>query len=162
MFGLPAPAMEMAALTLPEKRATQRRVAQALGMSVRQQRLYDAYAERSRGAPPDFSTTSLRDLAPSPTGLLVEQQDRRLLLESLQCIPLDMQIVLELAYWEELSGSEIALVLGVPENTVYSRIRRARQRLRQAMLELGAAPEAAREELRAGLTRPSTGQVGLR
>lgn len=111
-----------------------------------------AYYQRGRDrASLDFGTTSVRDLSPSPTGQLACQQDRRLLLEALRCIPVDMQIALELAYWEELSGPEIALVLSIPESTVYSRIRRARERLREALLELGCAPASVRHELKAGL-----------
>jgi RNA polymerase sigma-70 factor (ECF subfamily) len=55
---------------------------------------------------------------------------------ALQHIPVDQQIALELSYWEELSAPEMARVLGVPENTVYSRIRRAKSHLKEALERL--------------------------
>ncbi len=45
-------------------------------------------------------------------------------------LPLHMQSVLELYYWEQLNAREIAEVLEVPEGTVASRLRRAKERLR--------------------------------
>ena len=60
----------------------------------------------------------------------------RLLLLALQRIPLESQVILELQYWEELSTAEIGVILGVPVNTVYSRLHRARQSLKRVIAEL--------------------------
>jgi DNA-directed RNA polymerase specialized sigma24 family protein len=38
-----------------------------------------------------------------------------------------------LTYFEELSAIEVAEALGIPENTVYSRLRRAKAHLRAAL-----------------------------
>lgn len=58
-------------------------------------------------------------------------------------IPLDLQVVLELVYWEELSGHELSEVLEVPVNTVYGRVHRAKQKLRDALSLLVPAPTLA-------------------
>ena len=50
--------------------------------------------------------------------------------------PLDDQIALELAYFEGLSTREIAAVLEIPENTVRSRLSRARDKLREVLATL--------------------------
>jgi RNA polymerase sigma-70 factor (ECF subfamily) len=46
-------------------------------------------------------------------------------------------VTLELYYWEELPASELGRVLGVPEGTVRTRIRRAKTLLEEALAELG-------------------------
>ena len=69
------------------------------------------------------------------------EQESRLLVRALRRLPLDQQIVLELSYFEGLNGVEIAELLGVPQPTVYTRLRRSKERLRDAMLELAESPE---------------------
>jgi hypothetical protein len=59
-------------------------------------------------------------------------------------LPLDDQILLELFYFEEMQGPDLAIVLSVPEGTVRTRLRRARALLEKAVSELEAAGEGAR------------------
>mgnify|MGYP002399899792 CR=1 FL=1 len=49
--------------------------------------------------------------------------------EALRQLPVDLQIALELHYWEEHSTAEIAAMLDVAQGTVKSRLRRARDML---------------------------------
>jgi RNA polymerase sigma-70 factor (ECF subfamily) len=88
----------------------------------------------------DPADLSVCDLDPSPSRLIAEHQEQRLLLEALRRIPLELQMVLELSYWERLTAVEIAEVLGIPEGTVKSRIRRARERLDITLGELADSP----------------------
>lgn len=94
----------------------------------------------------DLSDLSLADLRTSPTGKLARVEAAVLLRAALETIPIDDQIALELAYWEELSGAEIAGVLGVGANTVRSRLCRARARLRAALASMATGEEAALAE----------------
>jgi len=100
------------------------------------------YRKKYRGPAFDFITTSIRDLGTSPTSALSRQEERHLLELALQQIPVDQQIALELTYWEELTAAEVAQVLDIPENTVYSRIRRAKTHLREELSRLTAEPES--------------------
>ena len=59
---------------------------------------------------------------------------------ALQSLPVDLQIALELRFWQELSGPDLALVLEIPEGTVRSRLRRALEALREALIAQEAAP----------------------
>ncbi|MFV8756104.1 RNA polymerase sigma factor [Nannocystaceae bacterium ST9] len=95
----------------------------------------------------DFETTSVIDLGASPSGPLTRRDEHAALLRALRSIPLDFQIVLELGYWEDLSGPEIAEILGVPANTVRSRLARARAALRAALERGVASPELLRSTL---------------
>lgn len=88
----------------------------------------------------DVSTSALRDITASAGTLLVAREEQRLLLEGLRALPLDLQIILELHYWEQLKTRELAEVLELAEGTVKSRLRRARDQLRAAMAELASSP----------------------
>ena len=81
--------------------------------------------------------TSVADLGATPSVLVDKRQQLQVLYAALQALPLDFQILVELFYWEELPASEIGTVLGVPEGTVRSRLRRARELLAERLQTLG-------------------------
>jgi RNA polymerase sigma-70 factor (ECF subfamily) len=70
----------------------------------------------------DSGLVYAQDSGPSATSLISGSQEQRALLEALRRIPVEHQIAFELHYWERLSGSEIADVLGIPEGTVRTRL----------------------------------------
>ncbi len=84
----------------------------------------------------DADTVSVHDVDPAPTRVIAKHQEQRLLLEALRHIPLELQIVLELSYWEKLTSHEMADLLDIPEGTVKSRVRRARQQLEEQLTGL--------------------------
>jgi RNA polymerase sigma factor (sigma-70 family) len=90
----------------------------------------------------DLESQSIVDLAPGPSTLLAGRVEHRLLLEALRTLPLRYQILLELYFWEKLTGPELGEILGVPENTARSRVRRGKVLLREAVLALQASPTA--------------------
>jgi DNA-binding transcriptional regulator LsrR (DeoR family) len=55
--------------------------------------------------------------------------------------------VLELYYWEELRARELAEVLDLPEGTVRTRIRRAKQLFEEEIARLAASPDLVRSTL---------------
>lgn len=81
----------------------------------------------------DVSQSSIVDLSPGVHTLAFRKAEQRRVVRALQSLPLDLQIVLELHYWEEMGLGELASLLEVPEGTVKSRLFRARQALREAM-----------------------------
>jgi RNA polymerase sigma-70 factor (ECF subfamily) len=96
------------------------------------------------------------DAAPEPTRTLVSRiglrEEQRLLLRALDRLPFDLQLALELHYWENLSTAEIGDVLGIPRGTVLSRLHRARELLRDEILALAPEPELSERTL-SGLER---------
>ena len=114
--------------------------------SIARRRLADHFRRSAASPVVDCSMTSIADLATGASSLLVRHQEGALLREALRRIPIDDQLALELTYVEGLSGREVARVLEIPENTLRSRLGRAREKLRQRLLELGSAEEAARAE----------------
>lgn len=83
---------------------------------------------------------SVHDTSTSPSGIVGRKKEQRLLVEALRRIPVDLQIVIELHYWEELSTRELAEVLEIPQGTVKSRLRRAREAVEAAVAELTDDP----------------------
>jgi len=122
-------------------------------LAIARNQLFTHYDKQRRRAL-DLELATVPDLNTSPTGIVARREDERLLAEALRRVPLDAQVVLELAYWEGFGGDELARVLEVPLNTAYSRLRRAKVALRECLealapdrmahvadeLELTAAP----------------------
>jgi DNA-directed RNA polymerase specialized sigma24 family protein len=76
----------------------------------------------------------------------------------MRSLPIDMQIALELHYWEGLSVREIAEVVETPEGTIKRRLQRARMRLDELIAEL-AESDALRQSTTTGF---ETWAAGLR
>jgi RNA polymerase sigma-70 factor, ECF subfamily len=89
----------------------------------------------------DLDELSVGALDPTPSSLIAKGQEQRLLLEGLRAIAVNYQVVLELHYWEGLTTTQIAQVLGVPRGTVRSRLQRARGALEAAMASISRSPE---------------------
>jgi RNA polymerase sigma-70 factor (ECF subfamily) len=94
--------------------------------------LYDHLAAR-RETRPLFSASSLADLEPTVSSLVARRQRQAQLITALHTLPLDLQVLVELAYWEQMNSSELAHVLGCPAPTVRSRLRRARALLAESL-----------------------------
>lgn len=88
---------------------------------------------RDGARPADFETASIADLSPSVTRELVKIAQQRRLIMALQALPLELQVVVELFYWEGLSIDELASATGVPPGTVKSRLHRVRALLRDSL-----------------------------
>jgi RNA polymerase sigma-70 factor (ECF subfamily) len=76
------------------------------------------------------------DTALTPSGVVTMCEEQRLLLVALQRLPVDLQIAVQLFYWEGLKNREIADVLEIPMSTVGNRIARARELVRDALFAL--------------------------
>lgn len=110
--------------------------------------LYKHFRTKARsGARLDFGVTSVHDLRPTAATLLVRRGEERALLNALRRIPLEHQVVLELYFWEHLTAVEIAEIQGVPEGTVRTRLRRAKQLLEAALGQVAASPDELRDTL---------------
>lgn len=96
---------------------------------------------RTRGRRPaqvDIEDVSVEALGASPSSIIARRDDEMRLLVALRKIPLRAQLMLQMHYWDELSGPDLALAFELPEGTVRSRLRRAKQLLRDALSELNA------------------------
>jgi RNA polymerase sigma factor (sigma-70 family) len=95
----------------------------------------------------DLASVSSMALDASLSGMVVAREELRLFLAALRTIPLELQVVLELHYWEQCGVAEIAEVLEIPTGTVKSRLRRGREQLRAAVERLAERPDLANSTL---------------
>ncbi len=97
------------------------------------------YKARDRGA--DFDLDRIEDLDSSPSQLVVSHAEQALLVRALRRLPLELQVVLELFYWENMRSLDIASIIDVPHGTARSRLRRAREQLAEKIETLSENPK---------------------
>ncbi|PRQ04695.1 ECF RNA polymerase sigma-E factor [Enhygromyxa salina] len=114
--------------------------------TIARNRLYTHIRDRQRrDAVVEVGQKSVADLGLcSPTGQIAAREEQRLLLQAMRHLSLEMQVALELHYWEGLSVREIAAVIDTPEGTIKRRLQRARQRLDKLIVELASSDELRR------------------
>ena len=99
-------------------------------LGIARNKLIDSYRAQGRVR---VESLSAHELGVTPVDAAERDQERRLLLRSLRRIPLESQILLELAYWEGLTDRDMAELYGCPLGTLKSRLRKARLLLREAI-----------------------------
>lgn len=131
--------LTMVALSTGCDKFEQRCSFRAYVLSIARFQLYEYIRRRNRAnAHFEYDTVTAFDLSPSPSTLAVARAEQQILLEALRRIPLNFQIALELHYWEDLTGPELAEALGVPLDTAYSRVRKARELVKKQLKVLSS------------------------
>ncbi|EDM75129.1 RNA polymerase sigma factor (sigma24) [Plesiocystis pacifica SIR-1] len=107
---------------------------------------------RKRGREADLGSGSLSvaDLGMGPSAAFAKRQEQRLMLEALRRLPLEHQVVLELAYWERFTAKQIGAVIDATEANTRNLLRKAKAGLR-ANLDLLARTKEELESTVAGL-----------
>ncbi|MEM6994243.1 MAG: RNA polymerase sigma factor [Myxococcota bacterium] len=121
-------------------------------LKIARSRLYDhlrALRRRAGHVDDDFEQVSVAQTGTSNTSRFGRAQAAIAIRDALRRLPVDMQVVVELHYWEEHSTAEISEVLEIAQGTVKSRLRRAREALER---DLGADSDAVTQLL--GKARP--------
>ncbi len=113
--------------------------------AVARSKLIDRLRVRQRrGAALDPEVDSVAAAGLSPSAALGRTREHELLLQALRRIPLDLQIALELYYFEGLHAPELAAALAIPLGTVRSRLRRGLEQVRLQLDHLASTPELRR------------------
>src|SRR5262245_6495955 len=70
-------------------------------LQIAKSKLYDFLRSKARGQiDPDFSVSSVQALSTSPSSAVARSEEQALLLRALRELPVELQTVLELHYWE--------------------------------------------------------------
>lgn len=110
-------------------------------------RVLTTYLRRKYQAPVDLGSTTILGLDPGPSTLMHRSEEVRLLLQALRSLPVELQVLIELRYWEQMNSTEISHVLGIPANTVRGRLRQGRMMLEEALQGMAATPEVVHSTL---------------
>lgn len=97
--------------------------------------------KRERAFDPELS--SIAEIQTTAGSRLARNEEHRLLCAALRTLPVEVQTVLELHYWEGLDAAALAEVFDVQAVAMRQRLSRARAALRDAMVAAQAAPAAA-------------------
>jgi RNA polymerase sigma-70 factor (ECF subfamily) len=120
---------------------------QAFVYGIARMILFEYFREVRRDARFDPLTTTAVDLAGDRAStLLGKREEQHLLLEALRGLKLADQELLELYYWQRLSGPEIAALIDCKEGSVHGRLRRARSELSRRYRELEQTPHEVEHE----------------
>ena len=87
----------------------------------------------SRTAAPGVDVAEIPDSGPSPERALAGEEARRQVARALEQLPLEQRAVFVLHDIDGVSAPEFARALEVPLNTVYSRLRLAREKFLAAV-----------------------------
>lgn len=115
-----------------------------MGIARNKALMYWRSHARRRDRPADFELDSVEDLEETPTQIQARTEDQRLLLRALRGIPLEAQILLQLYYWEGMTGPELARFFATTDLAIRHRIRRAKELLSQRLAAAAADPDARR------------------
>ncbi|MBX7081960.1 MAG: sigma-70 family RNA polymerase sigma factor [Nannocystaceae bacterium] len=100
----------------------------------------------------DAEQSSVEAMGLSPSEAIAGREEQRLLLAALRRLPHELQLLLELHYWEQMKVADLAALLEQPEGTIKSKMRKGRMLLEQHLGELASSP-AALASTRDGLDR---------
>ena len=93
-----------------------------------------AHARRAeREKPADEMSQGVASSTRTPDELSILSEQRSLILRALEALPAEQREVIELAYFAELTHSEVSAKLGLPLGTIKTRIRIAMEKLRLAL-----------------------------
>ena len=113
--------------------------------------LRDSQRARARFEPDKSSVFELG--AASPSSFVAARDEHRILLEAMRRLPVDLQVSLELHDWEGLTVAEIAEVVEAPEGTIKRRLQRAREKLDELIVIVGAKESTVARDLTAEFER---------
>ena len=110
--------------------------------TIARHELYRYMRQKRSGRKVDFGVSSVMDLGASPSAIVGRRRRQKIIVLALRRLPLDLQMVVELHYWEDFSSREIAEILEVPLGTAKTRIARAKQRLLELLPEVLESDDA--------------------
>ena len=124
--------------------------------------------KRDRVDPLGDKVSELLDVS-KVSSMLAHRREQEMVIDALRRLPIDLQTLVELAYWEGLSMDECAEVLGIGRGKVVHGLRAARRELREA-IEAGGGSASERKsvsekvsewvaEIHAGLGEDSQGRL---
>jgi RNA polymerase sigma-70 factor (ECF subfamily) len=103
--------------------------------AIARNKAFSALRRRGEAQLDDVTAAAVEDPADSPE-LLVHNNERSVLIRKcLSCLPMAQREVVNLIYYHEKSLNEVAEIVGVPTNTVKTRLFYARRRL-HALLQV--------------------------
>jgi RNA polymerase sigma factor (sigma-70 family) len=73
---------------------------------------------------------------PGPSTIVARRRDQRLVAEALRRLPIQLQVILQLRYWEKLKIKDIAAIEGISDTGMRNRMMRARKLLEQQITDL--------------------------
>lgn len=96
---------------------------------VAKRQLYRHYERRADPREDWASLMTVEGLSETPSQVVARHEQQRWLLAALRRLPVELQVAIELHYFEGLATAELADALDIPQGTAKSRLRRGREAL---------------------------------
>jgi RNA polymerase sigma-70 factor, ECF subfamily len=111
-------------------------------LGIARHKAIDAIRKRTGDTPTVAidATLQVPDCTASPHDIAASEEVRRIMQRAFTRLSPDHQEALRLAFFEELRYEQIAALLGIPANTVKSRVYYAKEQLRRVLAEYPAGP----------------------
>ncbi|MCH9681307.1 MAG: sigma-70 family RNA polymerase sigma factor [Deltaproteobacteria bacterium] len=88
-----------------------------------------------------LSDASIEGGDPTPSSVIARREEERILLAALRGMTFELQLLLELKYWEKLKLHELATTLGWSDAKVKNKLRKGKRELEKNLAALASSPE---------------------
>ena len=112
-------------------------------MAIARFKALSALRQRQDGELDEDAVAAIEDLSDNPEETLVKQQRATLMRQCMDQLSAAHREIIDLVYYHEKSVEEVSQILGVPANTVKTRMFYARKRLAELLKEHGIESLAA-------------------
>jgi RNA polymerase sigma-70 factor (ECF subfamily) len=112
-------------------------------MAIARFKALSALRQRQDGELDEDAVAAIEDTSDNPEETLVKQQRATLMRQCMDQLSAAHREIIDLVYYHEKSVEEVSQILGVPQNTVKTRMFYARKRLAELLKEQGIESVAA-------------------
>jgi RNA polymerase sigma factor (sigma-70 family) len=110
--------------------------ARAFVLGIARNVFYEYVRKLDRERRFDREVESMAAVQPGPSTIAAHRREHRMLAKALRRLPVELQVIVQLHYWDKLTAVELAAIEGISASGMRDRLMRARRLLARELAEL--------------------------